>query len=290
MFASTEINYPSDIEWVSTDYVATADYLSKTFGWDVKNDPVNHMAFGDVGLKVNLMIRGEMPYDSGIAQQAFFYMTVPDVKMEINRLETLGASVFKEPEIVPNMGYWSLIKIPGNMIIGLWSYLPGAPHPVRKMTKKKTDEGAMTFFEMVALDARGVVDFFQKAYSWPFEESEFHDAPYWYVSDKESFSLGVREARMGERNGLISFINVNNLGLSTSRLTESGSRVVGNVVDYEPHGFSQKLMIPGGVLLGLWGPSKAGTTQASKPVAVSKPMTDPEKVPFLEETRELAGH
>jgi predicted enzyme related to lactoylglutathione lyase len=284
------INYPSDIEWVSTDYRAAADYLTKTFGWDIKDDSQHQMAFADLGLKLTLMIRGQKSYDNNISQQSFFYMTVPDVKLEISRLEKLGATVFKEPEVVSNMGTWCLMTIPGNMILGLWSYLPGAQQPVRKMTKAKTDEGTMNFFEMVCLDARGVVDFFKKAYGWSFEKSEFHDAPYWYASDKESFSLGIREARMGERNDMIGFVNVNNLGFSTSKLTESGSRVVGNVVDYEPHGFVQKFMIPGGILLGLWGPSQTAPTKVTELVAASKPITDPERVPFLEETRELAGH
>jgi predicted enzyme related to lactoylglutathione lyase len=290
MQTSTTINYPSDIEWISTDYRASADYLTKTFGWDVKDMPEHKMAFGEVGHKLTVMIRSEMPYDKGLGQQASFYMTVSDVNLEIARLQKLGATIFKEPETVPNMGVWALVMIPGRVVLGLWAYLPGAQQPIRKITKKITDEGALGYFEMVNTDAKGLVDFFKNAYGWKFDESTFLGGSFWYVSDKETFSLGIREARQGERNDLVGFVNVTNLGMASSNLSNTGSRALGTVLDYEPHGFCQKFIIPGGILLGLWGPSRIAPTQVTPPVQASKPIADTERVPMTQEERELAGH
>jgi len=290
MSSSTEINYPSDIEWTSSDYRGSAEYLNKTFGWDIQDMPQHKMAFGDMGLKLTVMIRNEMPYDHGTDQRCCFYMTVPDVRMEMSRLEKLGATVFKEPETVPNMGIWGLLKLPGNMILGLWAYLPGAQQMTRSITKQMSDVGALFFFEIVNSEPKKVVDFYNKAYGWGLEESQFRGG-YWYGSNKQTFSLGVRQAKQGEKNSLTGFVNVTDLSLSTSNLTTTGSKVTGPPEDYKPHGMCQKVTTPGGIVIALWQASPAAphpTTQPAK--SSSKPMAETEKVPMTKESSELAGH
>jgi predicted enzyme related to lactoylglutathione lyase len=269
MSTSTAINYPSDIEWVSSDYKATAAYFTQALGWNMKDMPEQQMAFGDWGLKMVAMLSSEMPHDKGLEQRAKFYFTVPDVNAEIQRLAKFGAAVFKEPQLVPNMGYWCLVKIPGNLILGLWNYLPGTGPEPRQLTKKPTDETVATYFELVNKDAKQVAEFFKNAYGWTFQESTFLGGQFWYTSDNESkaFMLGIRQPKAGERSDLTAFVTTNTMFSTRENLTKAGAKFVGQVEDYSPHGHCQKLNIPGGIVIGIWEPARVPLAQAPKEAA-----------------------
>jgi predicted enzyme related to lactoylglutathione lyase len=254
--APAPLNYPSDFEFVSTDYKATTDYFKQTFGWNLKERAQNKMSFGNFGLRMSLMIASEMPYDKGLEQRARFYFTVPDVLIEIDRLVKLGATVWKEPEIIPEIGSWCFMKIPGNIIIGLWAYLPDKLPPPNPITKRPTDESVMTFFELVTPEAMFVAEFFKNAFGWTFTESVLRGGLYLYTSDKptNSFQLGIRHSRRGERSDLTAFVTVKNLVPFTETVVRFGGEKVGEFDDYTPRGFCQKIKIPGGIVLGLWQP------------------------------------
>jgi predicted enzyme related to lactoylglutathione lyase len=225
------------------------------------------------GMELQAMVRNEAEADKGRNQRTNLYMTVPDMTKEIKRLEKLGAEIFKGPEAVPGMGQWAYVKVPGDVVLGLWVNDPGFKPPARAVTKKPGDHGTPTFFEFVNSDAKEVAQFFKKAYGWDFQEMPFHGAPYWYTSDPvtKAFSAGIRHPKKGEKDrDLITFVNVDDFEGQTAKMTKSGSKKVGKVVNYDPHGEYQLLTVPGNHTLGLWGsPKKDAGNSAEKAESAS---------------------
>jgi len=258
---------PTEIELVAADCKETGEYLQKVFGWDVNHMADWKMSTAKWGLNMQAMIRNESDLDKGRNQRTIFYMTVPDMTKEIKRLEKLGGEVFKDPMVIPNMGSWGYVKVPGDIVLGLWSDDPAHKPPARSITKKPGDHSTATFFEFVNSDAKEAAAFFKKAYGWEFAEMPFHGAPYWYASDEShNFSAGIRHPKKGEKDhDLITYVNVEDLAGHTTKMTKSGAKKVGKVVDYAPHGECQLVAIPGNLSIGLWGALKGAGNSAEKP-------------------------
>jgi len=225
------------------------------------------------GLNLQAMIRNENDGDKGRNQRTILYFTVPDMTKEIKRLEKLGGEVFKEPQAVPGMGQWSYVKVSGDVVIGLWSADPAYKAPPRAITKKPGDHSTPTFYEFVNSDAKEVAAFFQKAYGWKFDESNFHGAPYWYASDTETraFSAGIRHPKKGEKDGeLVAYVNVEDLAGQIAKMTKSGSKKIGKIQDYSPHGECQVVVAPGNLPIGLWGSTKGAGNHGEKAEKTAK--------------------
>jgi len=214
--------------------------------------------------------------DKGRNQRTIFYMTVPDITKEIKRLEKLGAEVVKT-EAVPGMGQWGYVKVAGEVFLGLWSNDPSYKPPAREISKKPGDHSTPTFYEFVNSDAKEVATFFKKAYGWESEEMSFHGAPYWYASDPErTFSAGIRHPKKGEKDrDLVAYVNVDDLAGQTAKMTKSGSKKVGKVQDYAPHGECQLVIAPGNLPIGLWGSVKKDAGNDSEKAESSSAATVP---------------
>jgi len=256
--SSTKFQSPTEIELVFTDHQEGGDYLGKSFGWNVKHMPDWKMSTATWGLHLQAMVRNENDLDKGRNQRTILYMTVPDMTKEIKRLEKLGAEVFKDPMAIPGMGQWAYMKVPGDTVLGLWADDPAYKPQPRAITKKPGDDGTATFYEFVNSDAKELAQFFKKAYGWNFDESTFHGAPYWYASaDTRDFSAGVRHPKKGEKDhDLVAFVTVADLAGTSAKLVKSGSKKVGKVQDYAPHGEYQLVVAPGNLTIGVWGSFK----------------------------------
>jgi len=223
------------------------------------------------GLNLQAMIRNENDGDKGRNQRTILYMTVPDMTKEIKRLEKLGAEVFKEPQGVPGMGQWAYVKIPGDIVFGLWSNDPSYTPPPRAISKKPGDDSTPTFFEIVNSNAKEVSPFLKKAFGWNFDEMTFHGADYWYASDEgHTFSVGMRHPKKGEKDGeLVAYVNVDDFVGAIAKVSKSGSKKVGKVQDYAPHGECQLVVAPGNLPIGLWGTLSKDEKPAEKPEPVA---------------------
>jgi len=263
---SVPFQAPSEVEFVVADAKSGGEYLQEAFGWNVTHMADWKMSTATWGLNLQAMIRNENEGDKGRNQRSILYFTVPDMTKEIKRLEKMGCEVFKEPQAVPGMGQWGYMKVPGDVVIGLWSEDPAYKAPPRAITKKPGDHATPTFYEFVTSDAKEAANFFKKAYGWNYDESNFHGAPYWYASDTENraFSAGFRHPKKGEKDGLIAYVNVDDLNGQIAKMSKSGSKKVGKVQDYSPHGECQVIVAPGNLPLGLWGSLKGATNGGEK--------------------------
>jgi len=151
----------------------------------------------------------------------------------------------------------------------------------------------MSFFELITPEGKLVADFFKNAYGWTFTESVFQGGQYLYTSDPDkvtnSFMLGIRQPKMGEKCDLVAFVTVKNLTSFSENLTRTGARTLGSVEDYEPHGFLQRLTIPGGIVLGLWQPPLHQNLDASKAAQASAQRVDQGK-PEVQSMQDIPSH
>jgi len=257
---SAGVQVPSEVEFVSNDWEKTTDYLGKALGWETSKMPDWKMGTAKWGLKTQAMIRAENEVDKGRSQRTIFYFTVPDIKAEYKRLAKLGASTLKEPNVVPGMGAWGYLNIPGDVILGLWQNDPAYTPPERQDTKKPGEDGTATFYEFIASDTAGLSSFLTKAYGWQWHESDFHSQKYWYFSDPSArtFSCGLRAPKKGEKDGqLVTFVNSSDSAKSTASAVKAGGKKVGTIVNYDPHGEYQLVNAPGNLSFGIWGQTEA---------------------------------
>jgi len=251
---SSNAKAPSEVEFVSSNIPDTDAFFESAFGWTVKFVPEWKMATVNWGLKMTGMVREEADHDKGRDQRTIFYMTVPDIDKEYKRLKKLGADTFKEPTRIPGMGAWGYVKVPGDLLLGLWSNDPAYTPPERKETKEPGGHGTASFFEIVSPDLDGTRNFFNKAYNWEFGGPyTFIGETYWYCQGDKSFSVGFRGPRKGEKGAnCLAYFNADSLANGTKASVSNGAKKVGGVLDYSPHGDAQMINVPGKIPFGLW--------------------------------------
>jgi predicted enzyme related to lactoylglutathione lyase len=257
------MSIPQEVEFVSNDIEATNKFLVDVFDWKMQYMKEFNMGMGSFGLKTNVMITKEGDIFKTRSQRTLLYLTVKDVDKEVKRLSKLGAEVAIEPKPVPLpgvpggiMGHWAYVKVPGDVIIGLWADAPGFTPPAREATKGKYDDKTMNFYEIVSGNPKEAAEFFKQAYQWDLGFSaDFHGQNYWYWhGDGETFSIGVRPFKKGEKDTVVlAHVNLTaNHAQILAKAKKNGAKAVGGKIDYAPHGNVQYITIPGGPTIGLW--------------------------------------
>jgi uncharacterized protein len=116
-------------ELITNDPKATADFVDKMFGWQVKkwgddnmtyyvwNYPGEQMGGGGIaGLSDQLPQKG--PHIS-------IYIDVDNIAAAIKKAKSLGATqMIGETAIGDGMGYFAMISAPGGCVLGLWCLKP----------------------------------------------------------------------------------------------------------------------------------------------------------------------
>jgi len=245
-----------------------------TFNWKIELMEGGIMGMGTFGFKTNVMVAKESDSFKDRAQRTVPYLTVPSIAKEIERVQKLGAAVHKEPQKIPGMGEWAYIKVPGDVVVGLWSNAPEWKPPPRVETKGKYDEFTMNFFEIATATPKETSEFLKQAYNWDLGFSEdYHGQNYWYWhGDGSSFSLGVRGLKKGE-TGTVFHGHVNLLQSYSDVLAKSkknGAKTVGGKVDHAPHGHAQYIAMPGNTLIGLWEGVAQDKQQGQEPKAAKE--------------------
>jgi len=249
------IHVPSELELWTTSLNTTDAYLTGSVKWEVNEMANFNMAMVKWGHKMTGMVRVKDKELEGLDQTATLYLTVDDVRKEVARLKKLGATEFKKPVDIPNMGSWGYVKIPGDVVIGLWQNAPEYVPQPKNVTNGPHAAGTVTFFELVTDEPEAAAKFLQKAWHWDFNEYDFNAQKYWYcMGNHESFSAGIRGALKNEKSpNLLPFLNVETIDGAQPALLKSGAKkITPKPLKYEPHGQISILTIPGGVQLGLW--------------------------------------
>ncbi len=108
------------VELSTTDTDKAKAFYSKLFGWKLQDMemPVGTYTMIDVGDGTGGgMLKQQIP-GAGSAWMA--YVLVDDIKAATAQAKALGATVMKDVDEVPDMGWLSIIEDPTGAMLGLW--------------------------------------------------------------------------------------------------------------------------------------------------------------------------
>jgi len=224
------------------------------------------------------MIMAEEAHDKGHPQRTIFYLTVPSIDNEVKRLKKLGATVHKAAVAVPNAGKYGYVKVPGDLVFGLWESVGPSQPKVAKKTKEA--DATVTFFEIFSSDPEAAVAFLSKALAWNFTSYPIGGKPYWYSGgDGKSFSVGLRGLEKGEKGtDLIAHVNKKSASDALKAVAKLGAKKVGAERSYGPYGKSQLFKAPGGFTMGFYEGGTHSEKKEEKKEETPSKKVSPKKV------------
>jgi len=250
-----DVTVPSEVEFFSSDLAKANKFFRDSFGWDVQDMPEWKMGFAKWGTPLTGMVRVKDDKLNEIFQTATLYFTVPDFDKEVKRLTKFGAKTFTEKNVIPNMGSWGYIQVPGDLILGLWSNDPSYTPKPKPNDKKPGEEPTVNFFEFVTSEPEEAQAFLKKAFGWGFDPTPFGDEKYWYFpGDHKTFSVGLRLPEKQEKgSNILPFVNVSSLDDTTKTTLKNGAKkFFPKPRPYGEFGTAGYVNTPGSVVLGLW--------------------------------------
>ncbi len=118
-------------EWASNDVDASRAFLSKLFGWEMKDmgNPQQgaYWTFGDDKLGLGGAVRAVVPEDPG--PSATPYVSVDDLDATIAAATEAGATVMVPKMPVEKMGWFAWFQAPGDIVVAAWQNDESAPAP-----------------------------------------------------------------------------------------------------------------------------------------------------------------
>ncbi|MGD0472372.1 MAG: VOC family protein [Candidatus Velthaea sp.] len=108
------------VELSTTDTDKAKGFYSKLFGWKLQDMemPVGTYTMIDVGDGTGGGMLKQLIPGAGSAWMA--YVLVDDIKAATAQAKALGATVMKDVDEVPDMGWLSIIEDPTGAMLGLW--------------------------------------------------------------------------------------------------------------------------------------------------------------------------
>jgi len=115
------------VEYASKDPAATRRFLEKALGFHF--DVLEEM--GGYGMRSDKVVRGSgtgvRALEKGESPATIAYLTVMNIDESLKAAQTEGARVIMPKTEIPGLGWHAVVHAPGDVPIGLFQGLPGAP-------------------------------------------------------------------------------------------------------------------------------------------------------------------
>jgi hypothetical protein len=109
------------VELASTDVAKAKTFYSTLFNWKIADNDMGggmiYSTFKPEGGPGGGMMQHPVP---GAPSAWLPYVLVDDIKAATQKAASLGATVMRDPQEVPNMGWFSIIIDPTGAALGLW--------------------------------------------------------------------------------------------------------------------------------------------------------------------------
>jgi predicted enzyme related to lactoylglutathione lyase len=103
----------------SDDPARAKKFYGELFGWSMSDTPIPTGTYTELkppgGLEAGLMQNS-----LGGAQAWIVYVAVDDVRAATERARALGAEVLADPNEVPNVGWFSIVRDPAGAAFGMF--------------------------------------------------------------------------------------------------------------------------------------------------------------------------
>jgi len=244
--------YFSHIDYYSDDVPATKAFYEKVFGWKLYTFP---------GYEDYPMFQPTPKLGGGITkrdehvgkQHTVCYVHVKDIAATLHTLANHGGKKVKEVTNVPGFGKYAFVKIPGDIVLGVWQSHNPEVLPDEKRVKDEKIPG-IGYVEFVTNDFKSTIAFLEKALSWKIRVSHDHGNVV-TPSHPDIVGVGVRQKSKHEAPGFLTYLDVKNID-DIALAQKEGAKVelpktaIPQSEDYYLH-----LSIPGGAWQGLFAGS-----------------------------------
>jgi uncharacterized protein len=115
------------VEYASKNPEATRTFLEKALGFhfDVME------AMGGYGIRTDKVARGSgtgvRALEKGESPSTVAFLTVENLDASLKAAQKEGARVIVPKTEIPQMGWSAVVHAPGDVVIGLYQSMPGAP-------------------------------------------------------------------------------------------------------------------------------------------------------------------
>jgi predicted enzyme related to lactoylglutathione lyase len=123
--------------------------------------------------------------------------------------------------------------------------------------RREPQPNVLTHTEFASRDPKATRDFLRTAFGWEFETMPGPTGDYHMFRQENNTGGGVRALAKAEAPAAIPYVEVEDLGEAERTAKKAGAKVLQPRTDMG-EGATIVLQAPGGPLIGLWGPNKAG--------------------------------
>jgi predicted enzyme related to lactoylglutathione lyase len=150
-------------ELLTTDPKAAGAFFSKIIGWKTKawggDQPYTLFVSGNQE-RAGLMALPEEARAMGAPSNWMTYIGTPDVDETARQAASLGATVLRKPEDIPNAGRYAVLRDPQGAVFGIYkSNHPAGPDAPAGV-------GEFSWHELATSDCKAAFAFYQRLFGW----------------------------------------------------------------------------------------------------------------------------
>jgi predicted enzyme related to lactoylglutathione lyase len=150
-------------ELMTTDPRAAGAFYRKVVGWKTESwpaDPSYSMFAARSGAVAGYMPLPDDVKAMGAPPNWLTYIGTPDVDETASRAEDLGAEILKQPEDIPNVGRFAVLRDPQDAVFAIFTpAMGGQPRDTPEL-------GEFSWHELATTDPAAAIEFYRTLFAW----------------------------------------------------------------------------------------------------------------------------
>ena len=235
------MNKVAHFELAAKDRDKLGSFYTDLFGWHTESFP--EMDYVVIDTHAGNGINGGIGPAHG-GPKSSIYVEVPDLRDTLDHAVTLGAAIVMEPEVVPGVVSLAIFTDPQGNMTGL------VKSEAENESTGPSDGSnpAVSWFEILGPDPKGLRDFYADLFEWEFESSDASDIEYYQVM--AGIGGGVGASPDGDPHST-SYAEVDDLQAYLDKAASLGGAAIVPPMDMGEVAFAQ-FADPEGIVFGLY--------------------------------------
>lgn len=248
---------------VTTDPEAAQEFYPQITGWTLQEwegpDAYTLFRVGDTPVG-GVMALPEEAVEAGAPPHWFAHVASPDVEATTVRARELGATVLVEPEPVPGVGRFSILRDPQGAVFAAFTF---EGEPVEYPDQPRV--GDFSWHELATTDHEAALAFYRELFDWEVGEAMDMGDGWIYqlfrVGGRDVGGVFDKPPEMEGPPAWVLYVRVADLDDALERVREHGGRVVNGPQEVPGGDRVAQCMDPDGAVFALH--EKAGSAPAS---------------------------
>jgi predicted enzyme related to lactoylglutathione lyase len=225
-------------ELMTTDIEAAKSFYQKVIGWGTRKwDATSDLTPPDYTMWMageqamgGVMLLPDEAKKMGAPPHWMAYIAVPDVDATVQKAKSLGATVYVEPETIPEVGRFAVIADPDGAVFAAMA--PDGPY------RSETDPQPLGFswHELYANDWKKAEKFYAELFGWK-KQGDFDMGPdkgTYYMFGRDRFTYGGmmnKPKEMQAPPSWLHYVLVDSADAAAERATKAGGKVIVGPMD-----------------------------------------------------------